>query len=138
MWRASMMVGLLLALPAAAQDATGKWVGEIRCAAAGTLGPLRAPFTLTVAGGQARYERPVFNPTDASRILGNESGGGAVAADGTVKLTGNLSGPSWRQDGSYEGRLTRPSATLTGAVVNFSRSDPAGITRPCRITLAPG
>ncbi len=124
--------------PALAQGAAGTWNGEIRCTAAAGLGPLVAPFKVTVTGNQARYERPVFNPNDTSRILGNESGSGAVAPDGSVKLTGDYTSAQGRLSGSYEGKLTRPNATLTGGITTYSRQNPSGTERRCRITLAPG
>jgi hypothetical protein len=130
---------VLLAAPAAlAQGAAGTWSGQIRCTGTANLGPLVAPFKVTVSGTQARYERPVFNPQDASRIIGNETGSGTVAPDGSVKLTGDFTAPTGRLSGNYEGKLSRPSAMLTGGVTTYDRQNAAGVERRCRITLTPG
>lgn len=131
-----MGVMLLAGAPALAQTAT--WTGEIRCTSGGSLGALRAPFKVTVTGTQARYERPVFNPQNASQIVGNETGSGQVAPDGSVRLAGDYSSPTSTLAGKYEGKLSRPEAVLTGAVTTFNRQNRSGVERLCRITLSPG
>jgi hypothetical protein len=131
-----MATALLVGAPALGQTVT--WSGEIRCTSGGSLGALRAPFKVTVTGNQARYERPIYNPQNNAQLVGNETGGGAVAADGTVKLTGDYSSATSTLKGSYEGKLSRPQAVLTGTVSTFNARNRSGVDRVCRIELTPG
>jgi hypothetical protein len=133
-----LAAALLAGVPAMAQGLDGTWQGRIRCEAAGSLGPLSAPIKITVAGTQARYERPVMNPADTSKVLATETGGGTLSPDGQVRMSGTVGGATWRQDTVISGRMTRPGTTLGGNVTTFNRGNNAGVERRCTITVTPG
>lgn len=129
---------LLAAAPASAQDFSGTWTGRISCEAAGNLSAINQPITLTVAGGKARYERPLRSPSDASRIIATEIAEGPVGPDGTVRMTGTVSGQGWRQDSNWSGRMSRPATVVGGGITTTNPSVRSGIERRCTLNLRPG
>ena len=74
----------VVALPFAASGLVsydGRYVGVITCDVlpGQTAGALKTEFSMTVAEGQARYEREVLRPTGNGRLGVTERGGGSVA-----------------------------------------------------------
>ena len=60
----------------------------------------KTEFSMTVAEGEARYEREVLRPTGSGRLGVTERGGG-VASDVDITVTGSAAGQTW----SYEAIL---------------------------------
>jgi hypothetical protein len=136
--RIALGVVLLAAAPAGAQDFSGTWTGRISCEAAGNLAAINSPITLTVANGVARYERPLRSPADASRILATEIAEGPVGPDGTVRMTGSVTGQGWRQDGNWSGKMSRPATVLGGGITTTNSTVRSGIERRCTLNLRHG
>jgi hypothetical protein len=129
----------LIALPVdvAAQSPDGVWRGQMACPAHLNMRAVNAPFQLTVASGQARYERAI-NTADG-RPSGNvERGAGSVAPDGSVVLNGQGRGaPGSDLSTSFRGRLAGNAMTLEGEqrwTVNGRALPP----RPCTIRVTRG
>ena len=129
---------MLAAGPVLAQSMDGTWQGRIRCEASGTLGPLNAAIKVTIAGARASYERNIVNPSDTSKVLGTDTGSGAVTPDGQVRMSGGANGGTWRQSTEISGKLTGRNSTLGANITNYSRANNAGIERRCTITIQQG
>jgi hypothetical protein len=138
---ASLIVVLAIAAAgrAAAQPEDGAWSGQVACEAlpALTMGQLRAPFTLTIDGGRARYERELMDPMDTARPTGVfERGTGAVGDDGSVALSGGASGRTWSYIASYRGRIEGNALRLSGTQSWRYHARAGLFERKCSIALA--
>ena len=122
---------------AQAQSFDGAWTGQITCAKLSFItGTLKTAMKMKVEKGQASYSRDVFNK-DGSRVVGNESGTGAVAADGALTLNATWKSaeekPRYTYTASYSGKLSGRAGTLKGTQVwSF---DGKTENRSCSITL---
>lgn len=122
---------------AQAQSFDGAWTGQITCAKLSfTTGTLKTAMEMKVEKGQASYSRDVFNK-DGSRVVGNESGAGTVAADGALTLNATWKSaeekPRYTYTASYSGKLSGRAGTLKGTQVwSF---DGKTENRSCSITL---
>lgn len=122
---------------AQAQSFDGAWTGQITCAKLSfTTGTLKTAMEMKVEKGQASYSRDVFNK-DGSRVVGNESGAGTVAADGALTLNATWKSaeekPRYTYTASYSGKLSGKAGTLKGTQVwSF---DGKTENRSCSITL---
>jgi hypothetical protein len=116
--------------------ADGAYRGRLRCAAIPTLtvAPVDVEFTMTVQGGRATYQRPVLS-YDGRQTVGEESGTGTVAADGTVTLRGGVSGSLGVFVAHYTGRLSGTHLDLSGTE---SFTAPRQYERSCTISLDRG
>jgi hypothetical protein len=76
---------------------------------------LEAPLDIMISGKVAIAARPIFN-LKGDRVVGSEIATGAVADDGTIKLSSNWKGGSSFQ-GNYGGMIAGKGGTLTGTQV---------------------
>jgi len=113
----------ILGLTAAAhaQSLDGDWTGQITCAKLSfTTGTMKTTMDMKVDKGQASYSRDVYNK-DGSRVVGNESGTGAVAADGALTLTAIWKSaeekPHYTYTATYGGKLAGQAGTLKGTQI---------------------
>ncbi|HTT48376.1 MAG TPA: hypothetical protein VMG39_10300 [Pseudolabrys sp.] len=90
---------------------------------------LRAPLDIIVNGKTAIAARPIFN-LKGTLVVGSEIATGAVADDGTIKLSSNWKGAAAHFKGSYSGVLTNKGATLTGTQA-WTTSEGEQQTRAC-------
>ncbi len=132
------VVAIIAAASAQAQPtgADGIYRGRLRCAAIPslTVAPVDTEFTLTIRGATASYQRPVLS-FDGRQTVGQESGTGTVAADGTVALLGGVSGSLGVFVAHYNGRLSGTHADLSGTE---SFTSPRQYERSCTISLDRG
>lgn len=140
-WLLSILLSALVSgspSPARAQDHDGKYVGSMSCAPipGQTRGSLLTAFSMTVAAGQARYEREVMRPEDTKAKLGvTERGAGTVSADGEVALAGSAGRAGWSYEASYRGRFEREALRLSGTQT-WHLPGRSAYERPCTITLS--
>ncbi len=123
-----------------AQVHDGTYVGSISCARipGQTRGPLQTAFSMTIAAGQARYERDVMRPEDGKAKLGvTERGTGTVSPGGEISLSGSAGRADWSYEAKYRGRFEGNAVNLSGTQIWRlpGRSDHE---RPCTITLSRG
>ena len=110
----------------------GRYVGLITCDVlpGQTVGQLKTEFSMTVAEGEARYEREVLRPTGSGRLGVTERGGGSVASDGDITVTGSAAGQTWsyeatrnlRLSGSQLWRLPGRSVLTRSCTIGVQRS----------------
>ncbi len=100
---------------APAQSFDGRYQAVLNCAKLPfTDAPLEnEPVELTVVNGKASYSRTLYGP-NRRNVVGRETGGGSVGADGTIVLSGGWTGQRDSVQGSYSGRLGAGTATLNG------------------------
>jgi hypothetical protein len=101
---------------AGASDYDGRYSGMITCDAlpGQTAQALKTEFYLTVANGQAEYQREVLKPTSPGRLGVTERGTGTVAPGGDVSLAGSAGGQTWSYEASYRGKFDGKSLRLSG------------------------
>ena len=135
---AAAVVAIIAAASAHAQPAgaDGTYRGRIRCAAIPslTVAPVDVEFTLTIRGATATYQRPVLS-YDGRQTVGQETGAGTVAADGTVTLQGGISGSLGVFVAHYTGRLSGAHIDLSGTE---SFTAPRQYERSCTISVDRG
>jgi hypothetical protein len=129
--------------PAGSASVDGAWRGSMRCQSVANQSVVgNVPFTMTVTGGQARFERRI-GTSDGRPTENFERGSGTVAPDGTVTLTGGGQGRGevttniWSFSSSYSGRIAGGQVTLQGQQ-NWQIPRQPNVTRPCTITLSRG
>jgi hypothetical protein len=132
------MVGLLsaagLSIPAAAQSLDGNYTGLIRCDALPRQRPLRTQVTMTVAEGQARYEREIYHPNGGpSGVF--ERGQGPIGPDGEVALKTHTAAAGYTYDAEYRGRIEGRLARLSGPQYWKIRGETGTIPRVCTLEL---
>jgi hypothetical protein len=73
---------LVVAAPASAADHDGRYTGVITCDVlpGQTIQALKTEFSMTIADGQAAYEREVLRPNNTQRLGITERGTGTVSA----------------------------------------------------------
>jgi hypothetical protein len=120
----------------AAQTIDGTYTGTIACGLLTQLRyPLRTDFSLTVARGEASYERPIVRPGRDGRAepTGSwERGGGPVSPLGEVTLRGRCEG-GFSCEAQYQGQLDAGAIRLTGSQRWQGRGKVE--ERTCEITL---
>ncbi len=135
---AATVVAIIAAASAYAQPAGADvaYRGRIRCAAIPTLtvAPVDVEFTLTIRGATAAYQRAVLS-YDGRQTVGQETGTGTVAVDGTVTLRGGISGSLGTFVAHYTGRLSGAHLDLSGTE---SFTAPRQYERSCAISLDRG
>jgi lipoprotein-anchoring transpeptidase ErfK/SrfK len=111
----------------------GRYVGLITCDVlpGQTVGPLKTEFSMTVAEGEARYEREVLRPTGSGRLGVTERGGG-VASDGDITVTGSAAGQTWSYEATYRGRFEGRNLRLSGSQL-WRLPGRSVLTRSCTI-----
>ena len=127
----------VVALPFAASGLVsydGRYVGVITCDVlpGQTAGALKTEFSMTVAEGQARYEREVLRASGNGRVGVTERGGGSVAADGDISVTGSAAGQTWSYEATYRGRFEGRNLRLSGSQL-WHLPGRSALTRPCTI-----
>jgi len=129
------------AAPAGTPVASGPaqiWRGALRCAPIPGIASLRLnqPIEVTVTGNAATYDRAVRRGDTGGETDIHERGGGTVAPDGSVTLTGQASAPAYRYSAQYSGMLQPDGGTsrLTGKQLWYpQRANP--VDRNCSMTL---
>lgn len=110
---AAILIFTSMSYPAAA-GFDGAYRGGIVCEKLKTAQfMLRAPFDIIVTGAKAIAARPIFN-LKGTFVVGSEIATGAVADDGTIKLSSNWKAGGSSYQGNYTGVLTEKSGTLPG------------------------
>ncbi len=117
----------------------GRYVGVITCDVlpGQTVGPLKTEFAMTVAEGQARYEREVLRATGKGGLGVMERGGGRVTSDGDITVTGSAAGQTWSYEATYQGRFEGRSLRLSGSQL-WRLPGRSVLTRPCTIGVSRG
>jgi hypothetical protein len=123
--------------PAAVATApTQVWRGVLRCGPNRGLARLILvePMEVRVTGNVARYGRAP--PGQGGLADGWESGGGTVAPDGSLTLTGEAVAPSYRYSAQYSGVLPPAGdpTRLVGKQSWYSRRT-SPVDRICSISL---
>lgn len=95
------------------------------------MAPVDVEFILTIRGATASYQRTVMS-YDGRQPVGQETGTGTVAADGTVTLQGGISGSLGAFVAHYTGRLSGAHLDLSGTE---SFTAPRQYERSCTISL---
>jgi len=110
----AILIVASMSCPAAA-GFDGAYRGGIVCEKLNTTQfILRTSFDIIVTGAKAIAARPIFN-IKGTFVVGSEIATGAVADDGTIKLTSNWKAGGSSYQGTYTGVLVEKSGTLTGA-----------------------
>ncbi|WP_144300217.1 hypothetical protein [Elioraea rosea] len=100
------------ALPAAAQNVVYQGALDCEAAPSANIQASNARATVTRAGNQVTFERPIYHQ-QTRQVIGREAGTGTL--DGgrfVVQTEGNFGGNTMR--GRYEGSLADHEAKLTG------------------------
>ena len=126
------------AAPGAQSSGTQVWKGRMRCDPIPGMTSLTLvqPVDITVVDGQASYQRIVRRGDMGGDSENVERGGGPVAADGTVTLTGSVTSPRYSYTATYEGRL--PPNGRTGGLAGVQHWRARSISsfdRPCSWSL---
>lgn len=124
---------MFAAMPAAAQNVV--YQGALNCEASpsANIQASNARATVTRAGNQVTFERPIYNQ-QTRQVIGRESGTGTL--DGgrfVIQTEGNFGGNTMR--GRYEGTLTDAEVKLTGTRQWTLRSGVGN--QPCSATFRP-
>ena len=139
--RRAAMIGLLgatgLCAQAGAQSADGSFAGTIRCDALPRQRPLVTSVTMTVADGQAKYEREILDPRGGMPTGVFERGQGPVGSDGAVILTTHATAmaQAYSYDAEYRGKIDGSLARLTGTQYWKIKGQTGTIPRPCTLEL---
>lgn len=133
----TLAAGIVVALSFAASGLApydGRYVGLIKCDVlpGQTVEQLKTEFSMTVAEGQARYEREVLRATGNGRLGVMERGGGNVTPDGDITVTGSAAGQTWSYEATYRGRFEGRNLRLSGSQLWRLPGRPV-LTRPCAI-----
>src|SRR5476651_2432589 len=90
---AAMLLQAAALLPAAAQSFDGAYRGTLNCAKLSwTKAPLsNEPVSVAIMDGKVSYSRVLYG-VDRSQVVGQESGTGTIAPDGTIALSGGSTG----------------------------------------------
>jgi hypothetical protein len=93
--------------PHDAAAATQIWRGTLRCGPVLGLSriPLTRPIQVTVTGNVAHYDHAIRIADTTIDTDVHERGDGAVAADGSLTLTGEASAPAYHYSAQYSGML---------------------------------
>jgi hypothetical protein len=139
--RRPTLVGLLAALacaaPAGAQSPSpdGKFEGTIRCDALPRQRPLVTKVTMSVAEGQARYEREILDPAGGMATGIFERGQGPIGGGGEVTLKTHTETSTYSYDAEYRGRIDGSFARFTGTQYWKIKRETGMIPRPCTLEL---
>lgn len=110
-------IGAVLAFGGSAftQSFDGQYTATLNCDKLPfTKAPLTdEPVTLTISNGNVSYLRTLYG-YDRNTIVGNETGTGTIAADGTIALNGGWKGERDNLEATYRGKLSAGGATLIG------------------------
>jgi DNA-binding winged helix-turn-helix (wHTH) protein len=133
---ATTVVALAIAFGGTTPQAPqGAWRGFLNCEKLPfTLGPILAPFELTVSKGGAAYARKVYSPKTRT-VVGTETGTGTVDQYGTVILAAQFvpEQGNYSYFASYTGKLVTPTTTLRGKQQLQIDGEP--YTRHCSVEL---
>jgi len=130
----AMISSLCFADSALSQSFDGQYKGKLDCAQLPyTKADLVAePVALTIAGGKVSYSRTLYG-RDRSEVVGKETGSGAVAANGSVTLSGGWTGRRDTLKASYRGKFAGGAATLSGRhVISYEGKT---YNRTCSMTI---
>lgn len=134
---AASTLGSLVIGVAAAADYDGRYAGVITCDVlpGQTNQALKTAFSMTIANGQAAYEREVLRPNNTQRLGITERGTGTVSARGEVALTGSARGQAWSYEADYRGQFNGKGLHLSGTQ-QWRLPSTAAHSRPCTVTLS--
>jgi hypothetical protein len=139
--RWALLLALLVAIgscaPVDAQSVDGSYAGTIRCNALPRQRPLVTKVAMTVADGQAKYEREILDPNGGMGTGVFERGQGPVGPDGTVTLTthATATAQAYSYDAEYKGRIEGGIARFAGTQHWKIRGQTGTIPRPCTLEL---
>ncbi len=104
------------ALPATAAAFDGAYHGTLNCAKLSwTKAPLsNEPVSVAILDGKVSYSRVLYG-VDRSTVVGQESGSGTIAPDGTIEITGGSTGRLGTMKATYKGKIEAGAAILDGA-----------------------
>jgi hypothetical protein len=125
---------ILSAQSALSQSFDGQYTGKLDCAQLPyTKADLDAePVALTITGGKVSYSRTLYG-RDRSDVVGKETGSGAVAANGSITLSGGWTGRRDTLKASYRGKFAGGAATLSGRhVISYEGKT---YNRTCSMTI---
>ena len=107
---------LQLALPASAASFDGAYKGTLSCAKLSwTKAPLtNEPVSIAIMDGKVSYSRVLYG-VDRATVVGQESGTGTIAAEGTILLSGGSTGRLGTMKATYKGKIESGAAILEGA-----------------------
>jgi hypothetical protein len=122
---------------AGAADYEGRYTGVITCDVlpGQTSQALKTEFLMTIANGQAAYEREVLRPNNTQRLGITERGTGTVSPSGEVALTGSARGQTWSYEADYRGRFDGKDLRLSGTQ-QWRLPSKATHSRSCTATLS--
>jgi hypothetical protein len=134
------LAGAVVALPSPVSGLApydGPYAGVITCDVlpGQTVGQLKTEFSMTVAEGQGRYEREVLRATGKGGLGVMERGGGRVAPDGDITITGSAAGQTWSYEATYQGRFEGRNLRLSGTQL-WRLPGRSVLTRPCTIAVS--
>ena len=103
-------------LPVCAQSFDGAYRGTLNCAKLSwTKAPLtNEPVSVAILDGKVSYSRVLYG-VDRSKVVGQESGNGTIAPDGTIALSGGFQGRRDTMKANYRGKLENGAGILNGA-----------------------
>jgi hypothetical protein len=118
------------------QSYDGRYTGFISCDAipGQTVQQLKTEFAMTVASGQAEYQREVLRPTGPGRLGVTERGTGPVSPTGEVSLTGAAGAQTWNYEATYTGRIDGRGLRLSGTQL-WHLPNRAPHSRPCTVAV---
>ena len=104
------------AVPVSAASFDGAYRGTLNCAQLSwTKAPLsNEPVSVAIMDGKVSYSRVLYG-ADRTTVVGQESGSGTVAPDGTIALTGGSAGRLGIMKATYKRKIENGAAILNGA-----------------------
>jgi hypothetical protein len=111
----AVMLQTALVLPADAESFDGAYRGTLNCAKLSwTKAPLtNEPVSVAILDGKVSYSRVLYG-VDRSQVVGQESGGGTIAPDGAIALSGGSTGRLGTMKATYKGKLEGGAGILNG------------------------
>jgi hypothetical protein len=120
MWLAALTAAAILqtalVLSAGAESFDGAYRGTLNCA---KLSWTKAPLTneavsVAILDGKVSYSRVLYG-VDRRQVVGQESGSGTIAPDGTLVLSSGSIGRLGTMKATYKGKLENGAGILNGA-----------------------
>ena len=113
---AAIILQSAAALPVSAQSFDGAYRGTLNCAKLSwTKAPLtNEPVSVAILDGKVSYSRVLYG-VDRTKVVGQESGNGTIAPDGTIALSGGSTGNLGTMKATYKGKLEAGAGILNGA-----------------------
>ena len=132
----SMATLLAPPLASAGSEFDGRYSGTITCDAipGQTSVALNTAFSITIADGKGEYQREVIRPDSRYPLGTTERGSTSVSPSGEVELKGGASGPTWRYEATYAGKIDNKTVRLAGDQVWHFQGKPIH-KRQCTVSV---